>query len=318
MMRHRKLFGAVAPFVLLLCGLIGPRNALAGCGCNKPPPKPAAVIPNVAFSGMSVTLYDKKFHAGQEWNVTFISGTTKKTVVGKVVRKRDITDTTGKTRTPQLIAVVPKLPPGPTSVEVRHARSRSVLFIPADSFVVMGMPVVVSQQSAELELPTFTTAVGQDNTLYVAVGGLNHVCAAMQFTSQLDGYPIRFGDGDVLVFNWQGYFIDSLTPASKNHFQIQPGDPNSSDQLIYSRHSFELYCAQHRPGGSKQIDPRDPNWHLDGTPHVDYAIVIFAINGHFDTGASMQPGLVTSQMKMETSLGDGTGEWEPEQPEEGN
>jgi hypothetical protein len=39
--------------------------AYAGCGCDKPPPKPAAVIPAVAYRGLNVTLYDAAFQPGQ-------------------------------------------------------------------------------------------------------------------------------------------------------------------------------------------------------------------------------------------------------------
>jgi hypothetical protein len=140
----------------------------------------------------------------------------------------------------------------------------------------------------------------------------------MSFQAELDGYPLRFSDGDVLIFNSQGYFIDSLTPLSHNHFSISPGDASTSNELSYYRHSFAKYCADHQSGGPKQIDPKDPNWHLDGTPHVDYSIVIFAINGHFDNGSVQQPGVVSAKMNVKTTLGDGTGVWESEQPEEGN
>jgi len=177
---------------------------------------------------------------------------------------------------------------------------------------------MVSQQDAEIEQDGYTTAVGLDGTLYVAVGGLNRVCDAMSFQAELDGYPLRFSDGDVMIFNSQGYFIDSLTPLSHNHFSISPGDESTSNELFYYRHSFAKYCADHLPGGPKQIDPKDPNWHVDGTPHVDYSIVIFAINGHFDNGSAQGPGAVSAQMNLETSLSDGTEDWASEQPEEGN
>jgi hypothetical protein len=51
-----------------------PKLAIAGCGCDKPPPLPAAVIPRVAFPGMSVTFFDPSFVVGQQWDITFNSG----------------------------------------------------------------------------------------------------------------------------------------------------------------------------------------------------------------------------------------------------
>ena len=297
--------------VLLALLVLSPDLARAGCGCDKPPPKPAAVIPSVGAPGMPVIIYDKKFVKNQLWQVTFTSGTTSISTSGRVARKRDITVSTGKKITPQLIVTIPKLPPGPTSVRIFRGKHNQLL-IPEDSFVVMGGLIGVSQQDNEVELSHYTSAVGDDGTLYLGVGGLNTVCDPMKFQSALDGYPLRFGDGDVLIFNGQGYAIDALNAASHNHFFINPSTSSASDQLIYERHSFQQYCIDHAPGGSKQVDPKDPNWHLDGTPHVDYSIVIFAINGHLDTGAALQPGPISSQMNLETELGDGTGDWEPE------
>ena len=305
------MFFAGAIMLLMLATLTAPTSALAGCGCDKPPPKPAAVIPNVAAPGMPIIFFDRKFRNKQKWSVLFTSGTTSVLTSARVVKKRDITDSTGKTIKPQLVVTVPALPPGPTVIKILHGKHVEML-VPAASFVVMGNLVGVTQQNAELDVPHYATAVGDDGTLYLGVGGLNTVCDPMKFQSLLNGYPVRFGDGDVLIFNGQGYFIDALNPASHNHFFIKQGDSSASDQLIYERHSFQQYCIDHLPGGAKQVDPKDPNWHLDGTPHVDYSTVIFAINGHFDTGFAQTPGPISSQMKMETELGDGTGDWEPE------
>ena len=41
--------------------VVMPKLANAGCGCDKPPPMPAAVIPHVAFSDMLVTFFDPSF-----------------------------------------------------------------------------------------------------------------------------------------------------------------------------------------------------------------------------------------------------------------
>lgn len=311
-----RIFSAVMVAIMVAIYVATPRLANAGCGCDKPPPLPAAVIPAVASSGMPVTFFDPSFVANQTWSITFNSGNASATVSGTVVLKRDITDSTGTKRTPQLVVDVPQMPPGPCSISLSAGTSN--ITIPASSFVVIGQPVMVSQQNAEIEQDGYTTAVGLDGTLYVAVGGLNRVCAAMSFDAWLDGYPLRFSDGDVLILNSQGYFIDALTPLSHNHFSIEVANDSSSNELLYYRHSFAQYCADHLPGGPKQVDPTDPNWHLDGTPHVDYSIVIFAINGYFDDGTIQQPGAVSANLNLETSLGDGTEDWESEQPEEGN
>ncbi len=48
------MFFAGAVMLLMLATLTAPTSALAGCGCDKPPPKPAAVTPNVAAPGMPI------------------------------------------------------------------------------------------------------------------------------------------------------------------------------------------------------------------------------------------------------------------------
>jgi hypothetical protein len=315
-LESRNLMARISVALMVAMYVAMPKLANAGCGCDKPPPLPAAVIPSVAFVGMPVTFFDPGFVAGQQWNITFNSGNVSATVSAAVELKRDTTDTTGTKETPQLVVAVPSLPPGPSSVLLSSGTSS--ITIPAKSFVVIGQPVLVTPQGTGIEQNGYTTAVGLDGTLYVAIGGLDRVCDAMSFQADLDGYPLRFSDGDVQIFNSQGYFIDSLTPLSHNHFSIELGNDSSSNELFYYRHSFAKYCADHLPGGPKQVDPTDPNWHLDGTPHVDYSIVIFAINGHFDNGSAQQPGVVSAQMNLKTSLGDGTEVWESEQPEEGN
>jgi hypothetical protein len=313
----RNLTARISVLLMVAICVARPKHAIAGCGCDKPPPGPAAVIPGAAFPGMSVTFFDPSFVVGQRWNITFNSGAESATVSAPVEMKRDITDKTGTKQTPQLRVTVPGLPPGPHSIHL--SAGTSTITIPADSFVVIGQPVDVGQQSAEIQMDEYTTAVGLDGTLYLAIGGLNQVCDAMSFQAELDGYPLRFSDSDVLIFNSRGYFIDSLTTSvSHSHFSISPGDESTSNALFYYRHSFAKYCADHQPGGPKEVDPMHPNWHLDGTPHVDYSIVIFAINGHFDNGSAQRPGAVSVHLDLRTSLGNGTEAWESEQPEEEN
>ena len=316
-LRSRNLTARISVSLMVAICVAMPKLAVAGCGCVKPPPPPAAVIPNVAFPGMRVTFFDPSFLVGQQWNIRFNSGQASATVSAPVEMKRDITDATGTRQTPQLRVFVPSLPPGPGSIHLWAGKSS--ITIPADSFVVIGQPVEVRQEDAEIQLDEYTTAIGLDGTLYLAVGGLNQVCDAMWFEAKFDGYPLRFSDGDVLIFNLQGYLIDSLTTsASHSYFSISPGGDSTSNALSYYRHSFVKYCADHQSGGPKQVDPTHPNWHYDGSPHVDYSIVIFALNGHFDNGAAQRPGAVSVHLDLRTSLGNGTQGWESEQPEEEN
>ena len=63
--------------ISLLSGflLLGhPTQSQAGCGCDKPPPAPAAVIPNFAPGGTRVSFFSDGLQLGQQWTVTFQQG----------------------------------------------------------------------------------------------------------------------------------------------------------------------------------------------------------------------------------------------------
>ncbi|MGH8009245.1 MAG: hypothetical protein ACREQ3_19835, partial [Candidatus Binatia bacterium] len=191
-MSVRKIVFASVLSALLLGGQ--PPASQAGCGCDKPPPVPAAVTPNVAFAGLPVALFHASFQMGQTWNVSFRqNGVTVAAVTTPVVSRRDVTDPTGGTYSPQLVVSVPNIAVGPTSIVVssqstpskkgkgsKGKRPKAALSVPQESFTVMAKPVVVSEQEAEYEVTNYTTAVGHDGTLYMSVGGLNSVCKAME------------------------------------------------------------------------------------------------------------------------------------------
>ena len=92
--------------------------------------------------------------------------------------------------------------------------------------------------------------------------------------------------------------------------------PRRSDRLIYLRHSFVQYCQEHQPGGPKEVDPTDPNWHKDGTLHVDYSTLVLAITGTVNS-ASLTPGSIAADLSLNTQFGSGTEPWEVEVEEEG-
>jgi hypothetical protein len=286
-------------FVAVL--LIGPPiTAYAGCGCDKPAPAPAMVIPQAAFPGMPVTLFHESFKVGQTWKVTFQSNTTSETVAEMVVSKRTLTDPTGATYVPQLVVAVPKIDMGPTRI---IAVRKGVSFTVGEtSFTVIGKPVAVAEQSGSSSAKKYTTGVGADGTVYISVAGLNNVCQAMEFRAILNNYPLRFGMGDVAITNHQGFFIDALDTYSADHFSILPSVGPTSNVLNYFRHSFTQYCAEHQPGGIKEVDSQDPNWHRDGTAHTDYATLIFAIAGHFDNGSTPSPGRASFELQLQASI----------------
>src|SRR5260221_10087865 len=82
-MSHPRLFPGV--LILLLVAMLAlPKFAAAGCGCDKPPPKPAAVIPSFAAPGMPITIFDRRFRKNQLWKVSFSSGDTTVLTVARV------------------------------------------------------------------------------------------------------------------------------------------------------------------------------------------------------------------------------------------
>src|SRR6266851_6459761 len=101
-LKLRNLIAKISVPLMVAIYVATPKLAIAGCGCNKPPPLPAAVIPGVAFLGMPVTFFDPSFVAGQLWKITFNSGKVSAAVSAEIKLKRDITDTTGTRQTAQL------------------------------------------------------------------------------------------------------------------------------------------------------------------------------------------------------------------------
>lgn len=300
-------------FLMSVVGLGWDSTVQAGCGCDKPPPTPAIVIPHAAFPGMPVTVSDSNLHVGQTWTVEFRQGgATLASTAGIVVLKRDLTNPSGLVSSPQLVVTTPELPVGPTQLVL--SSDTGSLVVSADSFTVIAKPVLVSEQSMEYEISDYTTAVGADGTVYMSVGGLDGVCEAISFRAVLADHALRVQH--LTIINSQGFFIDTLSGLSAAHFMIEPQQEATSDVLHYFRHSFEAYCASHLPGGAKEVDPADPNWHRDGTPHVDYSTLIFAIAGQLPGGSPPTPGPFSSALEINTLLGDGSGAWEIEQPEE--
>ena len=304
-MRRKGLFlwtVTLAFFLISFSLLSQPHLAQAACGCLKPPPEPATVIPNMAVPGLPITLFHDSFQAEQWWNVVFESWTAgkpiRRTVTARVIQKRDITDPTGATYTPQLVVHVPSLPNGPTGITV--SRLKDSFHVSEESFTVIGKPIMLSERTTNYNVKNYTTGVGHDGTLYISLGGITNVCQAMDLEGMLKDYPLRLEDNDIVIWNFQGFLIDTVSLENVDHVWVEPQAGKKSDRLHYFRHSFETYCEDHLPGGVKEIDLQDPNWHLDGTPHVDYSTLIFALTGRFDDGSIPQAGSASFTLEMKT------------------
>jgi len=287
-----------------------PVQSHAGCGCDKPPLVPAAIIPNVAFPGMPVTLFHDSFQVGQTWTVVFRSGSRSASISTAAVLKRALTDPSTLPYQPQLVVTVPTLPPGPTRIEASSDNASFV--VPEESFTVIGKPVMVAEQAGQYFVKHYTTGIGHDGTLYISLGGLSDVCQPIEFTALAKNYPLRFANGTIVILNRQGFFIDAFHQQSADYFLIRPQRGPDSDRLNYFRHSFEQYCAAHQPGGAKEVDPQDPNWHFDGTIHTDYSTLILAISGRLDDGTPPQAGEVSFDLVLYTDIGDNTETWAQE------
>ena len=301
-MRQKGLFTRTVTFASFLISLTLMSQAplaQASCGCSKPPPEPATVIPNVAVPGLPITLFHHSFQAGQQWDVVFESQTAESTVVvAHVVSKRDITDPTGATYTPQLVVDVPTLPVGPTRIIA--STPHDSFYVSEESFTVIGEPVLLGTQPAKYKVKDYTTGVGYDGTLYISLGGITNICQAMDLEGVLRGYPLHFEDNDIVIWNFQGFLIDTVSLENVDHVWLEPQAGKKSDRLHYFRHSFETYCEDHLPGGEKEVDLDDPNWHLDGTPHVDYTTLIFALTGQFEDGSIPEAGSASFTLEMQT------------------
>ncbi|NOT56203.1 MAG: hypothetical protein HOP18_16505 [Deltaproteobacteria bacterium] len=301
--------------LILGCTLLtlrSPLPASAGCGCDKPPPAPATVVPHFAFPGMRVTLFSTKFVPGQQWTVRFQNGTAVASVLATVVTKRNLT--AGGKYTPQLVATMPLLRGGPTSIVA--SRGGVFVTVPPRSFTSITKPVMASEQDIDYDIARYPTAVGADGTVYLSIGGLDKVCRAMKFSSRADGFPLRINARSTVIYNHQGFLIDALTPLSVNRFEVRRETKTTrSDRIDYYRHSFTQYCRDHQSGGRKVVDPTDTNWHRDGTAHVNYSTLIFAITGTVN-GVLPTPGSIAADLSLNTQFGPGSEPWEVEKPEE--
>jgi len=278
----------------LLAGLAAPA-AHAGCGCQKPPPPPAAVRPNVTYAGTPVTFFGGALQAGQQYRVTFASGTSAATasVSATAVTKRDLADATTKT---QLVVTLPSLPLGPARITVTNASTGTqVMAVDDTTFTVAPQPLAVPTDYGTYHWPNYQAAVGRDGVVYLALD-LSGLSRPIVFEAKAVGYPLRFTNKDVLFRNVQGFLMQLLvqgngaTPVPGMF--VYPADSGStdSDTLHYSRHEFSTYFLQHQERQPHAVDPNDGNWHMDGSRHVDHNHLILAIMGHMPDGSLPAPG----------------------------
>jgi hypothetical protein len=286
-----RLTGVGAALTALLL-LGGSTTAHAGCGCDKPPPPPSQLLPHVAFAGTPVRFLNPAFVVGRSYDVTFTSGTSaaSATVQGQVVARRDLADTVVK---PQLVVPLPTLPLGPAGISIADSATGVVVAQIDDAqFTVAPTPISLPAAYGTGTYPGFQAAVGRDGVAYIGLD-LTGMEMPMVFEAQAKGYPLRFGGDDVVFYNVQGFLMQRIevnTQPVPGMFAFPaPAGSLDSDILHYSRHEFVTYFLQHAEHLPHSVDPTDPNWHLDGSRHVDHDHLILAIMGLVN-GATPKPG----------------------------
>lgn len=270
--------------------------AEAGCGCDKAPPLPAPLRPNVAYPGAPVTFFGA-FSVGASYTVTFTSSMTgeSRSVSGTAERRRDLADRVVKT---QIEVPMPALPLGPARITVKAAGATTALLSISDTdFTATAAPLPVPNALGAWELAGARGAVSRDGVVYLALD-LTNMQEPIVVTAQALGYPLRFSESDVIFYNRQGFVMQRLVGSAKGGTVPVPGmfvvpaatGAVDSDELHYSRHEFVTYFLQHQERQPHAVDGGDGNWHLDGTPHIDHDHLILAIAGHLNDGSTPPAG----------------------------
>ena len=109
------------------------------------------------------------------------------------------------------------------------------------------------------------------------------------FTGTANGFALEFGGQNVAMYNEQGFLMQLLDPTSPGLFRIASNMNQLSDTLAYWRHEFRTYKQQHRQLDAWRTDD-DPEWHADGSPHIDHNHIVVAVSGRLANGQRPAPG----------------------------
>jgi hypothetical protein len=298
---------AIATLLSLLSLSAPVTLAEAGCGCDKPPPPLASIRPAFASPGNTVRLFEPGIRDGVTYTVKFVdesagSSEPAPKVLATARTLRDFADGIYK---PQLVVQAPNLPPGPTRVIVLSGNTE-VLKIPAKDFTMLQRPLVLPEADGLTIADCYRAAVGADGTVYLPVD-ISAIAEHMLFSGIGWNYPLLFDGNDIVIYNTQGVLMQLLGPKQEGIFAIaDPGSPHSFE-LIYDRHEFETYRAKHTHQGGYGLDPRDPEWHSDGTRHIDHDHLVIAIQGIVEFEGVPSPGVTPPfTMDIATVLAEGS------------
>lgn len=267
--------------------------AVAGCGCDHPPPDWAMVMPSFGSHGKTLTLFPDgfAFDMKQIYQVQFEDHTG-------ATRLAD-----GYAETPASLNVrVPDgLTPGPVSIHLPAIGKRGYTY-GSELFTAMSAAPIIPTVDGVYEAASFEGAVTADGTLLVSFN-LSDVLDATQFAYQFTNLPLSFGPDDVVFYNEDGIDLTLFTLSVADEVEHQWGsyygwtvedDTNltgrvfgkkvrlpsnlgaMSDILNYWRHEFHTYYQAHLPSGSHEVSL---GMHPDGTLHIDHDHLVLAISG---------------------------------------
>ena len=285
---------AAVSLMSALVALAFPGPAHAGCGCDKPPPPRAAVRPFVGWPNQMITLFDSRLVPGEFYSVQFRGADgTSDWSRGKAALKRDLAD--GQYRA-QLRVSVGAVSLGPCQINVYAPSNGASLngaqaflyALPDDQFTVTAPPITLRDIDETMSQDGYQAGVGRDGSVYLAVD-VSGVSAATTFTGTGLGFPLAFGSSNVAMYNDQGFLMQLLDPNVPGLFQISAGDELTSNTLAYWRHEFATYKTAHRQVDAYNTD-NEPNWHADGTRHVNHDLIVVAIRGKLADGTTPVPG----------------------------
>lgn len=271
---------------LVLASLGGPRQSNAACGCIKPPPPRLAIRPFVGHADQIVTIFDDRLTPGHRYDVQFSASTDGSSdwSRSRAILRRDLAD--GKART-QLRVRVGDVTFGPCRINV-FSRGVHVFSLGDDQFTVTARPVVLHDFDESVTRMNFRAGVGRDGTVYIPVD-VSQVTGATSFVGQAIGFGLGFTSDSVAMYNDQGFLMQLLDPTIPGLFQINRGSLGASDALAYWRHEFRTYREKHRKVDAYDHDD-DPDWHADGTYHINHEEMVVAIRGTLRNGATPPPG----------------------------
>lgn len=263
----------------VLCSMIAsPGTAMAGCGCDHPPPVRGEVYPRFGSPGRILSVYSEAVGDGPV--CVKIDGQPMQQLPRRAPHTLEV-------KVPQAGAV------GPQALKIFNrecsavaSTTAPVAVLPARAFTKLPPAIPVSTQDGTRVFSSVVAAVDADGVLMVPFD-ISAVREATQFYITFLNRPLRFTADDLVYYNADEYNLKLFQNlvASPNDYQWGPyygstvvtwldGGYNS-DTIEYWRHEFYTYANAHLPGGTHEVQP--DGVHPDGTLHVDHDHLVLTV-----------------------------------------